>query len=149
METENMKKKVLFICKHNSARSQMAEGLLNSIYGDSFEAYSAGTDPDIVNHYAVKVMADRGIDISRNPSKSLKEFEGEEFDYVVTLCEGDGDVCPFFPGGKTYTHRSFPDPASVGGDDSKKVKIFTQVRDEIEEWIKDGEWIKEKFQNEI
>jgi arsenate reductase len=137
MEPKKIKKKVLFICEHNSSRSQMAEGLLNSIHGDSFEAYSAGTAPDTANPYAVKVMANRGIDISRNRSKSLNEFEGKEFDYVVTVCEGDSDVCPFFPGGKTYIHRSFPDPASVVGDENEKIEVFSQARNEIEDWIRE------------
>jgi arsenate reductase len=137
MRSENEKKKVLFICKHNSARSQMAEGLLKSTYGDHFEVHSAGTDPDTVNPCAVKVMADRGIDISQNKSKSLNEFEGVEFDYVVTVCGGDGDACPFFPGGKTYLHEPFPDPATAGGDENEKIKVFTHVRNGIEDWIKE------------
>jgi arsenate reductase len=142
MGSKNLKTKVLFICKHNSARSQMAEGLLNSIYGEYFEAYSAGTDPDILNPCAVKVMADRGYRyISRNRSKSLKEFEGKKFDYMVTVCEGESGACPFFPGGRTHIHRSFPDPSVV--DEDTKVKVFTRLRDEIEEWI------KPKFQDDI
>ncbi len=133
MRSEKVKKKVLFICRHNSARSQMAEGLLESLCGDYFEVHSAGTDPDTVNPYAVEVMADRGIDISHSRSKSLHEYKGMEFDYVVTVCESD--TCPFFPGGKTYLHESFPDPASAGGDENEKIKVFTRIRNEIEDWI--------------
>lgn len=131
-----LKKKVLFICKHNSTRSQMAEGLLKSLYGDYFEVESAGTDPDKVNPHAIKVMADRGIDISHSRSKSLDEFKGEEFDHVVTVCEGEGDTCPYFMGGKSYIHRSFLDPGSAGGDGDEKIKVFTKIRDEIEDWIR-------------
>lgn len=136
MGSEEKKKMVLFLCKHNSARSQMAEGLLKSIYGDYFEVHSAGTHPSTVNPYAVKVMAEGGIDISHNGSKGLDEFEGVEFDYVVTVCGGEGEACPFFQGGKTYLHKSFLDPTSVDGNENEKVKVFTQVRDEIETWIR-------------
>lgn len=124
MRSGKVKKKVLFICKHNSARSQMAEGLLKSLYGDCFEVKSAGTDPDQVNQHAVEVMADRGIDISHSRSKSLDEFEGVEFDYVITVCEGEDDVCPFFIGGRTYIHKSFTDPSLVCGDETEKIKFF-------------------------
>lgn len=137
MISEGNKKTVLFICKHNSARSQMAEALLNSIYGDYFNAYSAGTEPGKVNPCTVKVMADRGIDISHSRSKSLDEYGGMEFDYVVTVCEGEGDTCPYFIGGRTYIHKTFPDPASVGRDESLKIKFFTQTRDDIEDWIRE------------
>jgi arsenate reductase len=137
MESKSLKKKVLFLCKHNSARSQMAESLLKELYGDYYEVYSAGTNPDSVNPYTVKVMADRGIDISMNRSKSLNEFKGKEFDYVVTVCDGEGDACPFFPGGKIYIHKSFQDPASVNIDEDEKIKFFTQIRNEIEGWIRE------------
>lgn len=123
----------------------MAEGILKRLCGDYFEVHSAGTDPDTVNPYAVEVMANKDIDISRSRSKSLKEFEGVEFDYVVTVCE-EGVFCPFFIGGKTYIHKSFPDPSKVGGDESRRIKLFTQIRDEIEVWIKEflvnQDWIK-------
>jgi arsenate reductase (thioredoxin) len=130
------KEKVLFLCNQNSARSQMAEGLLKSVYGENFEVYSAGSNPSTVNPYAVKVLEEVGVDISDNRSKSLKEFEDFEFDYVVTVCGGEGEVCPFFLGGKTYLHESFDDPAAVDGSDHEKINAFRRIRDEITEWIK-------------
>lgn len=134
MKSKKIKKKVLFICKHNSARSQMAEGLLNTLYGDHYKAYSAGAEPTTLNPYAVKVMAEWGIDISMNKSKSLNEFKGVEFDHVVTVCEKD--TCPYFPGGKNYFHHSFKDPTSAEGDENYKIKTFTNIRNQIEQWIK-------------
>lgn len=130
------KEKVLFLCNQNSARSQMAEGLLKSLYGENFEVYSAGSNPVNVNHYAVKVLEEVGVDISGNHSKGLKEFEGFKFDYVITVCGGEGEVCPFFPGGKNYIHKSFQDPAAVEGTDQEKTDAFRKIRDEINEWIK-------------
>nr|WP_319372861.1 arsenate reductase ArsC [uncultured Methanobacterium sp.] len=130
------KKKVLFICNHNSARSQMSEGLLKSLYGTYYDVYSAGSNPSSVNPYAVRVLEEVGIDISNNRSKSLKEFEGLEFDYVITVCGGEGELCPFFPGGKTYIHKSFEDPSAVDGTDHEKTDAFRKIRDEIRGWIK-------------
>lgn len=131
------KKKFLFLCNQNSARSQMAEALLKSLYGENFEVYSAGSNPGNVNPYAVKVLGEIGIDISHNRSKSLKEFEGFEFDYVVTVCGAEGEFCPFFSGGKKYLHQSFEDPAAVEGTDQEKTDAFRKIRDEIKEWIKE------------
>ncbi len=135
MTEQTVKEQVLFLCNHNSARSQMAEGLLKSIYDEYYDVYSAGSNPTSVNPYAVKVLAELGVDISENRSKSLKEFEGLEFDYVVTVCGGEGDVCPFFPRGKKYLHQSFEDPAAVVGTDQDKTDAFRKIRDEIKEWI--------------
>lgn len=135
MTTQKLKEKVLIICNHNSARSQIAEGLLKSLYGEHYEVYSAGSDPTTVNPYAIKVLAEIGIDISKNRSKSLKEFEGKEFDYVITVCGGDTQACPFFSGGKTYFHESFEDPAEVVGKDRDKTDAFRRTRDEIKLWI--------------
>lgn len=114
----------------------MAEGLLKSIYGENFQVYSAGSNPSTVNPYAVKVLKEVGVDISDNHSKSLKEFEDFEFDYVVTVCGGEGETCPFFHGGKTYLHESFEDPVAVDGNDHEKTDAFRRIRDEIKEWIK-------------
>jgi arsenate reductase len=136
MKNQKTKERVLFICKNNSARSQMAEGLLKSIYGKNFDVYSAGSNPGSVNPYAVKVLEEVGVNISDNRSKSLKEFEGFEFNYVVTVCVGEGEACPFFHGGKTYLHKSFEDPAAVDGTDHEKTDAFRKIRDEIKEWIK-------------
>jgi len=135
MTRQKLKEKVLIICNHNSARSQIAEGLLKSLYGGYYEVYSAGSDPTTVNPFAIKVLAEIGADISENRSKSLKEFEGLGFDYVVTVCGGAGQACPFFSGGKTYFHKSFEDPAEIDGTDHDKIDAFRRTRDEIKEWI--------------
>jgi arsenate reductase len=135
MAIQKLKEKVLIICNHNSARSQIAEGLLKSLYGKYYEVYSAGNDPTNVNPYAIKVMDEIGVDISENRSKSIKEFEGLEFDYVVTVCGGKGSACPFFSGGIIYLHKSFKDPAEVDGTDIEKIDAFRRTRDEIKVWI--------------
>jgi len=132
-----MKKKVLFICTHNPARSQMAEGILRTLYGDRYEAYSAGTQPTKVNPYAIKVMSEIGIDISNHRSKSAEEFRGKEFDYVVTVCDNAKEACPFFPGGKTYLHKGFKDPSEFKGNENEIVAEFRRVRDEIKRWIEE------------
>lgn len=129
------KKRVLFICTHNSARSQMAEGLLRSMHGDRYEVFSAGTHPRGVNPYAVKVMKEIGIDISHHRSKSVNEFLGMEIDYVVTVCDSAREECPYFPGGKNYIHRSFEDPSSAKGSEEEIMEVFRRVRDEIRDWI--------------
>lgn len=130
-----MRKKVLFICTHNSARSQMAEALLNKLYGDRFEAYSAGIEPREINPYVVKVMAEIGIDVSEQRSKSIKEFWGQKFDYVVTVCDHAKENCPFFPG-KKRMHKGFEDPSEFKGSDEKIMNNVRRVRDEIRKWIK-------------
>ena len=130
----NMKKSVLFLCTHNSARSQMAEGLLRHFHDDITEVYSAGTVATIVHPLAVQVMAEIGIDISGQRSKSLEEFRNGEFDLVVTVCDTAREACPFFPG-KLVIHRDFPDPAAAGGSEAEKQEIFRMVRDEIRIFI--------------
>jgi arsenate reductase len=115
----------------------MAEGLLKSLHGEYYEVRSAGSNPTDVNPYAVKVLAELGVDISHQRSKSLQEFEGMEFDYVVTVCGGEGEACPFFPGGNSYIHESFEDPVAVNGTDHQKTCAFRRIRDEIMEWIKE------------
>ncbi len=125
------REKVLFLCTHNSARSQMAEGLLRALYGDRYDVYSAGTNPTEVSRYTIRVMSEIGIDISNQRSKSLEEFYGEDFDYVVTLCDDMKENCPFFPGGKVYLHKSFRDPADPNIKEEERLKIFRQIRDEI------------------
>lgn len=129
------KKKVLFICTHNSARSQMAEGFLNALYGDLYEAYSAGTEPSRVNPYAIRAMAEIGIDISHHRSKHLREFLGMEFDYVITVCDSAKDSCPFFPGGKRYIHQGFEDPSKAQGSEEEIMEKFRRIRDEIRAWV--------------
>ena len=129
-----MKKRVLFVCTHNSARSQMAEALLNKLYGDKYEAYSAGVEPREINPYAIKAMAEVGIDISKQRSKSIKEFLGQKFDYVVTVCDYARENCPFFPG-EEIIHKSFEDPAEVEGSEEEIMERVRHVRDEIKKWI--------------
>lgn len=125
-----MKTRVLFLCTHNSARSQMAEGLLRALGGDRFEVASAGHRPTEVHPLAIAAMREIGIDISNQRAKNVAEFLGQTFDYVVTLCGDDAPgSCPFFPGGKNYIHVPFPDPSSGG------IEEFRKVRDALKDWI--------------
>ncbi len=135
MEKGISKRKVLFICTHNSARSQMAEGYLRELYGDRYEALSAGTNPTSVHPYAVLVMAEEGIDISRNRAKNVTDFLGQEIDEVVTVCDQAQESCPYFPHGKKHFHQSFPDPSSFQGSEKEKLVFFLQVRDQIRAWV--------------
>ncbi|MFQ6125481.1 MAG: arsenate reductase ArsC [Candidatus Heimdallarchaeota archaeon] len=130
------KKKILFICTHNSARSQMAEGLLKTLYGTHYNAFSAGIEPSDVNPFAIKVMAELGIDISMYHSKNIENFRGKEFDYVVTVCDHAKETCPFFPGGKKFLHQGFEDPSTCTGTEEEILTCFKRVRDEIRDWIK-------------
>ena len=133
---ENMrKKKVLFICTHNSARSQMAEGMLRSRYGNRYEAYSAGTEPSTVRPQAITAMNEIGVDISDHRSKNIEEFRDVRFDIVVTVCDHAKETCLFFPGGKKYIHRGFNDPSECAGSEEEMDRCFRKVRDEIGEWI--------------
>jgi arsenate reductase len=129
------KKKVLFICTHNSARSQMAEGYLNQRYGKYFEAYSAGTEPTSVHPLAVRVMEEMEIDISGHRSKSVSEFLNHHFDLAITVCDRAKEACPFFPGAKKHIHAGFPDPAIIEGTEEEKLTAFREVRDQIISWI--------------
>ena len=130
-----MKEKVLFICTHNSARSQMAEGFLRAMYGDYYDVYSAGIEPSKVNPYAIKVMAEIGIDISTQYSKNIDVFSGIKFDYVVTVCNQAKERCPLFQGGKEYLHCDFEDPSQINGNENQKLTNFKRVRDAIRNWI--------------
>ena len=124
-------KRVLFICTKNSARSQMAEGLVNHDLNGKVQAFSAGTEPSFVHPMAVAVMRELDIDISNQKSKGLDEFIGQPFDYVITLCDQAAESCPVFFGGAQKLHMGFPDPAGALGNDEKKMAAFRQVRDEI------------------
>ena len=135
MKNKKEEKKALFICTHNSARSQMAEGLVNPLYRGRYTARSAGTEPSEVNSYAVRVMSEIGIDISSHHSKSLDQFMDQDFDYVVTVCDQANEACPYFPGGKKRTHKGFEDPAAIEGAEEAKLAAFRLVRDEIKEWV--------------
>ncbi|MCL6639163.1 MAG: arsenate reductase ArsC [Firmicutes bacterium] len=130
-----MKKKVLFICTHNSARSHMAEGILRHLYGDRFEAYSAGTTATEVRPQAAQVMGEIGIDLSSHRSKSVNEFLGRDIDYVVTVCDQARETCPFFPGGKEYIHQGFADPSTLTGPEEDVLAGYRRVRDEIKDWV--------------
>lgn len=133
----NHKKRVLILCTGNSARSQMAEGLLRNDGGDKFEVESAGVAPSKVRPEAVEAMSEIGIDISEQRSKSADEFTGENFDFIITVCDNAKETCPVFPGKAVRIHESFedPPPESVGEYESR-IKIFRRVRDEIREWLK-------------
>ncbi len=126
---------VLFICVHNSARSQMAEGLVNALYADRLEAVSGGTVATRVHPAAIKAMAEIGIDISGHRSKSIDEFMDRKFDLVVTVCDNDQADCPFFPGARDTIHRAFDDPAACAGTDEEVLACFRRSRDEIRSWI--------------
>ncbi len=128
-------KKILFLCTHNAARSQMAEGFTNTRYADRYKAYSAGNEPTDVHPCAVKAMAEVGIDISAQRAKSLDEFTDVSFDYVVTMCADVSENCPIFPGGVEYLDHAFPDPVTVTTDERDRCKPFRKIRDEISAWI--------------
>jgi arsenate reductase len=128
------KQRVLILCTGNSARSQMAEGLLRSIAGDRFEVFSAGTRPVGLNSNAIIVMRDIGIDISQHRSKSVDDFVGQQFDYVITVCDNAREACPYFPGGKAV-HHNFEDPARVPSE--QQLEAFARVRDEISAWLQE------------
>ncbi len=135
MKEPSGKKKILFVCTHNSARSQMAEGLMNALLGDRYEAHSAGTEPSEVNPRAVLALREIGIDISHQRSKPIGEFLSREFDMVVTVCDRARETCPVFPGGKKFIHHSFFDPASVTGTELEREAAFRRIRDEIRNWM--------------
>ncbi len=126
-----MKRRALFLCTGNSARSQMAEGWLRHLAGDRFEVLSAGTHPVGLNPKAVAAMGEIGIDISQHRSKSLEEFLGQPFDYVITVCDSAKEACPIFPGAAQALHYSFTDPAAAPGSMEEQMAVFRRVRDEI------------------
>jgi len=132
-----MKKKVLFLCTENSCRSQMAEGILRHLMGNEFEVFSAGVRPSVVNPIAIKVMAEIGIDISGHRSKSLDEFQGMNFDFVITTCDAARETCPVFPGKARHLHWGFNDPATVRGSEEEILSAFRKVRDEIKSRIQE------------
>ncbi len=132
-----MKKKVLFLCTENSSRSQIAEGILRHLWGDRFEVESAGMRPSGVNPVAIKVMAEIGIDISGHRSKSVEEFQGMNFDFVITTCDADRETCPVFAGKARRLHWSFNDPAEARGSEEEILSAFRKVRDEIMLQIQD------------
>jgi arsenate reductase (thioredoxin) len=130
------KKKVLILCTGNSARSQMAEGLLRHDAGERFEVFSAGTSPSHVRSEAITVMGELGIDISRHRSKSVDEFAGQHFDYVLTVCDNAKESCPIFPGKTVTIHHNFEDPATLRGSEEERLALFRRVRDEIRHYLR-------------
>jgi arsenate reductase (thioredoxin) len=132
--------RVLILCTGNSARSQMAEGLLRTIGGDKFEVESAGIAPTSVRTEAIEAMREIGIDISGHRSKSVEEFLDQEFDHVITVCDTANENCPIFPGKVERIHWSFNDPAAVEGSDEKRLAAFSKVRDQIRDRL--NTWLK-------
>jgi arsenate reductase len=134
------KQRVLFLCTHNSARSQMAEGFLRVLAGDRFEVASAGTEATEVHPRAVTAMAEVGIDLSRHASKTLDPFVGQPWDFVITVCDDANEACPVFPAAAKRLHWSFPDPSRASGTNEEKLAVFRSVRDaikrRIEEWLR-------------
>jgi arsenate reductase len=149
------KTSVLFLCTHNSARSQIAEGLLKHLYGEKYEVFSAGSTPTKVNPFAIRVMAEIGIDLSKQRSKSIEEYRGKDIDIVVSVCRSSPRVtCAFcssplvggrpeiinetLPGAKRYIDHGFADPSEVEGSDEEKLKAFRLTRDDVKKWILDS-----------
>lgn len=136
MSEEPTKQRVLFVCMHNAARSQMAEAFFREFYGDKYDVHSAGSDPQDISPHAVQVMAEIEIDISHQTSNALNDYADQEFDFVITLC-GDYNACPFFLGGKEYFIQPFEDPSSFTGSEKEKLEIFRQLRNELGDWVQD------------
>jgi thioredoxin type arsenate reductase len=133
---ERKRFRVLFLCTHNSARSQMAEGILRHLAGDKVEVASAGTEVTRVHPLAARTMAAQGIDISGQRSKHLDEFLDQQFSYVITVCDRASETCPIFPGAPERIHWSIPDPASVEGDDKTREAAFQRAADDLQTRIR-------------
>ena len=129
------KTKALFLCTHNSARSQMAEGLLRYLASDRFEVMSAGTEATHVRPLAVQAMDELGIDISGQESKTLERYLSEPFDYVITVCDDANEACPVFPGARQRLHWSFGDPAQAIGSEEERLQVFRSIRNAIRERV--------------
>ena len=134
-KTKMDKQKVLFVCTHNSSRSQMAEGLLRAHYGHRYEVYSAGTQPSGVNPLAIEAMNDLGIDLSGHRSDHVDAYADTPMDYVVTVCDSARESCPFIPALQQNIHHRFEDPSAVNGADAEKLAAFRRIRDEIHTWL--------------
>lgn len=131
------RKRVLFLCTGNSARSQMAEGLLRHVADDRYEVFSAGVEPSRVRPQAIEAMREIGVDITDHRSKSVDEFAGQVFDYVITVCDNARERCPVFPGKTKQIHWSFDDPAAAEGNQEEVLAVFRRVRDEIESRLRE------------
>jgi arsenate reductase len=130
------KKRVLILCTGNSARSQMAEGLLRHDAGERYEVFSAGTRPSFVRPEAIAVMRELGIDISGQRSKSVDEFVGQKLDYILTVCDNAKENCPIFPGQSIRIHHTFDDPAEKQGSEEERMTVFRRVRDELRRYLR-------------
>ena len=137
------KLRALILCTGNSARSQMAEGLLRHDDGSIFDVESAGTAPSIVRPEAITVMKELDIDISGHRSKSVVELQGKRFDYVITVCDNAKENCPVFFGATKRLHRSFEDPAAIVGSEAERLDGFRRVRDELRTWLHQFAKVKE------
>jgi len=125
------KGRVLFVCVHNSARSQMAEGMLRAWAGDRFEVASGGTESGVVRPEAIAVMRELGIDISGHASKTIERFVGQPWDWLIPVCEEACEACPYVPGAKRVLRWSFDDPSAASGDEAVRLAVFRRVRDEL------------------
>ena len=132
------RRKVLVLCTHNSARSQMAEGFIRALAGDRFEVESAGTEATRVHPLAVRAMNEVGIDLRSHTSKTFDRFLGEKWDYVITVCDSANERCPLFPGAVVRLHWSFDDPSAIQGTEEARLAAFRRVRDairtQLEQW---------------
>ncbi|MDO9043842.1 MAG: arsenate reductase ArsC [Methanobacteriaceae archaeon] len=137
MVIESEKERILFMCIHNAARSQMAEGFFQHFYGEEFDVFSAGSDPHEMESLAIDVMAEIEIEIeiSKQLSNSLKDYEDQEFDYVVTICGNPYNACPFFIGGKKYFKQPFDDLSSIEGNKEERVEFYRNMWDELGDWV--------------
>jgi arsenate reductase (thioredoxin) len=144
-EVVDRRPRVLFLCTHNSARSQMAEGLLRHLARHRFEVHSAGTEATSVKPEAIAAMDEIGADLSGQESKTLERYLGEPFEYVITVCDAANEACPVFPGAKNRLHWSFEDPSQATGTEEERLRLFRRVRDEIRERI-EGELLLEEEQ---
>ncbi len=135
-------RKVLILCTGNSCRSQMAEGLLSSFSADT-KVYSAGTKPEKVNSFAVKAMAQIGIDISKNNSNHVDEYTDIDFDYVFTVCDNAKEICPVYSNAKLMIHKNFPDPADAIGTDKEQLLVYIHVRNQLSKYFK--EFVSKNF----
>ena len=131
-----MKKKILVLCTGNSCRSQIAEGYLRHLAGDTFDVFSAGLEPSVVNPKAIQVMQEDGVDISSHTSKDAEQFVGQKFDFIITVCDNAKERCPFFPGQAERIHWSFKDPADAVGSEEEVLDEFRNVRDQIKATLK-------------
>jgi arsenate reductase len=134
--------RVLFLCTHNSARSQMAEGFLRAMAGDRFEAGSAGTEKTSVNPLAIRAMAELGIDLGGHTSKVYADVEVPAWDYLITVCDDANERCPWVPGSVQRLHWSFPDPSRASGTEEERLIVFRRVRDQIQARL--GDWLRDR-----